>query len=349
MSSSKSVILSTCPKLAKTLQARLPEFGVSVRIDRSGEALGVGLKANGTRECSTRKKHLAKTRKRVQRIAWLRKHTKKATKLFVSGALPQADYAASHYGMSPPERASIDRLAARCVGKTGLQPCPTTLVNICMGFLPSSRQLRKQIGNFINAWQHADAKLRTCIVAGWGHIRDKFRVLEPAQRWKIANGGISSCVASLLDIGWLPARPNQWFDNATGRYANIGVSAWQDLHVLDAIEQAANDKAWALAANHFAGQELCEGQPCFDSYRAAKRQLLKDELHHIIPVLLGVVSGAAPLGSRMTRNQRCKRCGMLCETFQHRYFQCPGNSNAEALEYDWIRKTEWLCKQRTCG
>ena len=92
--SSKSVLLSTSPKLAKRVTAAFTKQGVSLEWAQEAEHLGVGRCTHRGRVFTAIAKRFRKAKKRASRVAFLAKKTPKAQSLAKSGVVPQATFGA---------------------------------------------------------------------------------------------------------------------------------------------------------------------------------------------------------------------------------------------------------------
>ena len=155
--SNKSFILvASQPRLAKALARRLRAKGLQVCVASAGECLGVSINRAGRQNAASTRARFAKGKRRADRIRSLATVSRKAAKLFASGAKPQIVYGTKQYGTCSSAREDLDATAAKCVGGAGLCPCRTTLLFLRLGRLPSTTAIKEQLNWFIKAWGEAD-------------------------------------------------------------------------------------------------------------------------------------------------------------------------------------------------
>ena len=161
-------------------------------------------------------------------------------------------------------------------------------------------------------------------------------------------------VATLLHVGWKPIQANHWISSERDWQARVGSSPWEDATITKAVEESAEQEAWARASMRLGSEDLKQGKPCWDGVKAAVKRLRKLGLLDQARSLETAAVGGAPVGCRFQLNQHCPRCGTAEETHAHRYFQCPANAEESAWsseEWLWLGKTQWPAKaiERAAG
>ena len=139
---SKSVVVSTSPKIAEFVTKEFREAGYDVGAAGSTEMLGVRTQLAGKRDLATAKDRWVKFKARVQRISMLSKVTKQAARLFTSH-VSVATYGGGSIGTDPKQQRLLTQAGAKAAGKHGFQACPTSVCALAIRILPSVQQVVK--------------------------------------------------------------------------------------------------------------------------------------------------------------------------------------------------------------
>ena len=97
--SSKSVLLSTSPKLAKRVTAAFKKQGVSLEWAQEAELLRVGRCTHRGRVVTALARRFKKAKKRANRVAFLARTAPKAKNLAKTGVIPQATFGVEVVGL----------------------------------------------------------------------------------------------------------------------------------------------------------------------------------------------------------------------------------------------------------
>ena len=132
--SSKSGLVASHPRLALDLERDFKRAGLPIGAKKSVEDLVAEVAAGASRCAKTADKRREAAKTQTCRVEWLSKLSRKAKKLFATGVKPKASYDAYVAGPSPSARLQLTRLAARCAGAAGTQPCRTSLIEFSLGY-----------------------------------------------------------------------------------------------------------------------------------------------------------------------------------------------------------------------
>ena len=156
---------------------------------------------------------------------------RKAVNFYTSGIWPSIAYGVEQYGLSPTDLKQPRATAAACAGVGGCQSCPVTTVEIGMG---QHKTLAIQARLCIFSWWlrlwARNTDMRQPVQKAWRRVHYKLRGAK--SRWGLVRGPMSSVVATLLDLGWIPCEPDTW-KSPTGDWWEFMGGTFA--HILDAI------------------------------------------------------------------------------------------------------------------
>ena len=183
---SKSVVVSTSPKIAEFVAKEFREAGYDVGAAGSTEMLGVRTQLAGKRDLATAKDRWVKFKARVQRISMLSKVTKQAARLFTSH-VSVATYGGGSIGTDPKQQRLLTQAGAKAAGKHGFQACPTSVCALAIRILPSVQQVVKLFTWWIRWYRELvkEPTVLTKLGQAWSIWRDEQRNLSQNDRWKL--------------------------------------------------------------------------------------------------------------------------------------------------------------------
>lgn len=342
--------------------------GVKVVWQPFGKDLGVDVGVGVRRVIKVQAKRQQKARRRLARTAYLARFSRKAAKLIKPGSLPQASYGSCSMGMAESHRRALDAHVARATGSSGWAACPVSVCQLRLGFIPSARQQADQVRTWILIWNSTEGspKDRELLTEAWKVTRDELQTTEKQKRWQRVTGAIGATIATLLELGWEPLRPNLWMAHRwrteaepepgaslgdshgeTGGerwLASLGQGAAKDAGILEFAEQSAAEYQWRQCTHRHGGEGLDQGCPSFDGVSDAIRTFKKNSRFAEAAGLEKAAAGGAACGNRMLPQQRCQRCGAAIEDAWHRYYECPDNDAPwqDEFQSEWLQKTSWL-------
>eukprot|EP00930_Biecheleria_cincta_P058140 TRINITY_DN4398_c1_g1_i1.p1 TRINITY_DN4398_c1_g1~~TRINITY_DN4398_c1_g1_i1.p1 ORF type:complete len:2308 (-),score=303.29 TRINITY_DN4398_c1_g1_i1:73-6312(-) len=340
--SSKSVVLASCPHLAKALVRSFRRAGFSLRLEQVSEHLGYARTAKVNKSFTVLKKRFAKAIRRTKRISVLSRLDPRARKLFTTGSLPQAVYGSSLLGLNRQLQDKLDKMALRSQGSLGFQPCKISGIMLTESKLPSVEALAGLICNYITVWAALSVEERKDLQVAWSMLKEAF-VSHSKAPWGVVSCSLSATLAALLELGWTPKSANQWIRKE--EQLVLAVTKARDEEIIALYRQDWYDKKWAQASQHFTGGGLEEGRPCWHGFKEAMKFLGKKERPDCRNALRRIVAGGVPAGCRFHRNSFCKSCEQTEDSPAHRWYKCPALYDLvgdDQLAVEWLRKTDWL-------
>ena len=146
----------------------------------------------------------------------------------MTGAKPAQDYGYTAIGASPSTISACRRNLTLASGMAGCGACPTTTLKWAFrhGKYKTSATADPriymplaQISAWTNLWNGKAAGMQDRIRACWNSII--LRVRDSSTRWNQVRGIMSATAATLLDMEWGPAKPDQWVEPTGQFYSNI--------------------------------------------------------------------------------------------------------------------------------
>ena len=210
-----------------------------------------------------------------------------------------------------------------------------------MAWDPAIRVPRTILSSWLDLWRGLKPKEQALARAVWDKHKIKFQAYNGTHRWNMVSGPIATAVATLMDLGWNPDRPDRWI--------SPGGDTWRvtrgagPANVLDELSRSAEAKAWSRASSHYHGVGLEHGGDLV----GLKRQLatLHKHGHHKTAAILGMVAaGGEWTGTRLNGSYpdidpTCKRCGAAEDAAFHRHYGCqccvpqPDDARPDIEEY----------------
>ena len=209
--SSKSVVVSTSPKVAKTLQKVFRRQGVEIQVATSAEHLGhnrtngrIGALHGGL------KKRFQRARTRNQRIALLSRHTPKAKRLFTTGTMPVACYSSPAVGLNLQLQCELDSLAYQACSKHVLNPCSMTVLWNELGQIPSVERLVDFVRDFMVVWKSLTMPIQQGLESAWEQEKRRQELHPERSGWSTVSDTVGAMVAVLRQAHWMPHSPTKW-------------------------------------------------------------------------------------------------------------------------------------------
>ena len=330
-------------RLASAMRAR----GTPIRVAATVRDLGLPTGATRKRAGGMASARLKQGRARAERAAKMAGTNRKyAARLATTGALPQATWGLE-LGASPTVVARARRLlgAAAAPGK---KRCLTTAIAVEVGSEndPAVTIRLRQL----NEWRHVYTSLgpqdKKAAAKAWrGYV---VSLAQPQGRWARVRGMISSTVATLYDIGWIPASPLAWIHPDRERYADARGAAADWVEIQQQISQTVVDGLWAAAVERPSAAGL-DGSPDLTAPKRLIEQWTRRGETGKATVGKTVLAGgqwsgaeAAELGVKGAQ-AACPRCGENArETLVHRYYECAANASSGS---DDVQRTQHLVHQ----
>ena len=152
-----------------------------------------------------------KAARRAKRLAILAKSNKSLVALVDTNLWPTSSHGHQVQGMAPSKCDRLRAILAGACAVAGVDPCSRTVLSVCLGWQKDSyvAAVRDQVQTWIHIWLN-NASLQQRMKAQWAHILLDLK--DPSTRWKRVKGPMAATIATALDLGWIPAKPDHWYD-----------------------------------------------------------------------------------------------------------------------------------------
>ena len=303
----KSVVVSNRPGVAQAIAAELAHFGLHIEPATVTEDLGHTTSAGGARSMKFVKQRFSKAQARAGRVQRLAQQSKKASKLFATGVLPQATFGHAILGLAPHLRRRVRAMAAKCRGAAGVHPCSATLLQWRGGPTqdPMVELCVDQVGLWLQLWEQASMEERLGIIVAWRTARRQLEAVQASQRWCRVRGPLSATITVLLEFGWAPTLPQQWMApgwtaEGGGQVATMSGDPSDRAHIVAEFRASVAQHTWEQAARHHNGAGLQEAPPLLRTSPAGAQDAVQEQVHR--------TGGSAAEGSGRRLHRRRALC-----------------------------------------
>ena len=350
--SGKSVVVCSDASMQTKICKKLADKGIRVKSHATTKDLGIDATAGSRRTTTHQKKRNGKAARRSIRLKWLKKHTRKARKLYASNLWPVMAYGVSGFGASPTVVKKMRTIAGTAaLGARG--QCVTTAIALELGECndPAITTRAIVIADFAWLWKRADGAMRARMRNIWNKALPK---LHTPSRWKRAKGPLTALICTLIDIGFNPMSPDCWTDPQGEEWRFNDELA--EMNVKDYGKQIlkfVGKNLWEKAGEHRNGGGLQGG---------ADLTVLKRHIEHLeengMKGKAGMLRKAAcaaiwPLqrihAAGCIDSPICHRCGNANEDDFHRIWECEANEelfkDMDYYEQKKMRRLELKAKE----
>ena len=333
--STKSLVICNNTRMGRAIALILQRDNIPIKYSAAAVDLGVETAGGGRRVRNQQNVRIERSKRRALRIGKLSNITIKAHRLINTGVKAMRDYGALVGGVSPSDIAKHRRSNMLAFRKTGFQPCTATMHEWWMGGDkdPETAIRADQIQAWVGLWNKASSEEKVDFREAWRVI---LKIAAKAKvRWANASGPMSATICTLLDIGWIPLRPDYW-EQRPGMEQREDPLTWPKMDFIDlsqvdehgtqvreAFLPTLNKMKWSKASEHWLGEGLKEGNPNFEPVLKAKRYLMRKGLYDQARALDSIVCGAC-----VTADRCPEMAGLVCkcgadDTAWHRFWGCP--------------------------
>jgi len=260
VSKKKTKVIASSARLREGIAKDLADRGRVVHTAVADKDLGIGANASRRREAATTSIRQHKVAARAKRGAKLNLWSGgKAKKIYTAGLAPAACYGVEANGATDSRIAQLRAIAVKLAPASGTSPCTTTTIALGIGqqWDPAIRIRSQIVETWLSLWQGLSKRERARVRHTWAKALDKFTRINASYRWRSVNGPVATAVVTLLDISWVPVKPDRWIDD-------LG-TVWQyDLGndtevVVRAVRDSASRRVWAKASRYRNGSGAEEG------------------------------------------------------------------------------------------
>ena len=333
----KSVMVSASSNAVQEAVRILGSRGIEVSMSNAARDPGIDFIAGRRRSTVVSDSRCDKARIRASRVRGLAKSNGKARKPTATGTMPQAAWGSSAMGM---KEYRIDEMRSFYVHSLGCKTagrCFVTLLALGFGMAkdPAITVRVDQFCDFAFVWNTLTHKEKGKAMLAWQKL--KGTLAEKKTRWLRVAGLMGATVASLLDIGWDPVRPNYWV-HPGGKSATEVDRGLTKPQIAGAVEHYVAPMLWSRASRRTTGDVGMDGGADITTARKYVAPLRRKGLYKEAGLAMYIISGGQFTGERLGSFEgkeldegirACPRCGEACETLLHRYWSCPDNRNVK--------------------
>lgn len=320
--SSKTTVLANTKQSRETIVRGLRARHVEVTSATSAKDLGVGTTIGYSRCTRYVRQRILKARGRVKRIQALTKANRKASKLYTTGAHPQATYGKEAMGMAPGAIQELRAMASASVNSGGsMGKCATTLIHVGLG--PRMDPYHRVVLDQITMWFYLISTLGDMGRLHRMWWKAKSRILDAeGVKWGSIRGPMGATIGTLVELGWKPESPARWIDHRGNRWEYSGRGSLGPLYA--AIGEAVEIKVWSKAKEHHAGAGLEVGFDMMPVKKMEKIMLKKDENPGRLYAILsgGIWTESRKFAAGLVSSPACPHCGAECQDDFHLFWGC---------------------------
>ena len=210
---------------------------------------------------------------------------RKAVKLYTTGGWPSIAQGVEQYGLSGTRMKLFRNTAAACSGVGGYQACQVTTIGVGMGQQHNPTFHGRCIFSWwLGVWDE-NREMHQLVGKAWKRALSALRIARC--RWRLVYGTMSSVIATLVDLGWIPHEPHKWKSLAAEWWEYTGGTF---TNILDEIHQCTENTEWTEAGTHLDGTVLEHGVDLFGFHRQ-HAWLVRKDLHGKAGLLKAAAAG----------------------------------------------------------
>ena len=354
----KVKIVASTLRIANQVQERLEAKGITIfKAARAVKDLGVDHGGGKSRSVVVRDARVQKAKGTFGKATQLAKVDSRAMKLGTTGAIPQAFYGASAYGIPAAILKGLRLDMATTCGVSTRHGCTT--VQIVLGMGPTKEPhfvyLKQLMADFYTLWNN-NPDLREGINRQWMRARIQSHS-RPAALWQRTQGIIGATVASLRDVGWDPVSPLTLINTEGAKWllqpeilAGSGHIHRKLAPLTDDLFNTLEKHHWAMASKGFAGRGL-EGGVDIRPLRRLQVWLHKQGHHGHLAMLRTIHAGAfwSPFSLHLAYGGDCPcphGCGLLNPPDIHIFWTC---EKIQHIDHPFVQRSQRLVERAKVG
>ncbi len=208
----KCVVTASKRKLAEAVTRRLKMRGLNFQTANAAKDLGVDAGTGNKRSTVVADGRFRKAKRRAVRAGVINKCAKKKTgRLWKTNVLPAAIYGTTAFGVPPTKVRKLRTISAAAIGCDFKGGCTTTALHLheLVSHDPAVYCRTEQLEQWFKFLHLVDDNTidRVQMVKSWMKARTK---LKGGGRWSMVHGPLAATIATLYDIGWVPATAKRW-------------------------------------------------------------------------------------------------------------------------------------------
>jgi len=158
-----------------------------------------------------------------------------------------------------------------------------------------------------------------------------YRQLHAQPRWAKVRGPRGATIATFLDIGWKPIAPHIWLAPCGDRWEykeGLGTLFYKE------FSESIRTQLWGAASEYLWGAGLQDGVDLTVAEQEIASLAAGDKFEEKGMLITSLCAGCWPR-TRLHEagkidDPSCPRCKQAPETLQHRYWECPANTDIES-------------------
>ena len=171
----KSLVVGSSRRIATEVRDALAKRGLPIILASSSADLGVDCGGGQQRAAAAQHIRFQKASVRCQRVGVLTREDPTASKLFLTGVLPQATYGMMDQGICPTSRAKLRTMAVKCISPGGYRACPTTAISLHLprALNPCVAIPVATVQAWLLIWSAASSEDKAEFTLAWRRLRDE--------------------------------------------------------------------------------------------------------------------------------------------------------------------------------
>ncbi len=327
--SDKTTLVCSSKELEEDVRRGLAAGGMKIKVARQVKDLGVDATGGGRRSTKTQMKRIKKAVRRAKKVKWMRKKSRKATKLYKCNVWPAAKYGIACVGAAPN---IVQKMRTACAGAAlGAQGhCATVAIDLGMGQKadPEISIRVEVVKDWIEIWAGCSEEEKRRIRRAWRKMAMR---IDGKYRWREVKGPMGAVITTLKDMGWKVPAPDVWIspegDKWEGDLSRISEALEEEL------EETMKEKIWERASRHRGGGGL-QGGMDGTVIKKHLRVLADCGCDGKEALLRKAAAGAMWTRARrfeagLAKSPTCLRCGKEDEDEMHRMWRCEANDRMD--------------------
>ncbi len=213
----KCIVMASKKKLAEAVTKRLNAKGLDFQTANATKDLGVDAGMGRKRSTIVADGRIGKARKRAVRAGVINKCAKRKTgRLWKTNVLPAASYGIAAFGVPPTKVKKLRTVAVAAIGCDYKGGCVTTALHLqeIVKHDPAVFCRTEQLEQWLEFMTMEEDKTidGVQLAKSWMKARTK---LKSRGRWSMVHGPLAATIATLYDIGWVPATMKRWMQPRT--------------------------------------------------------------------------------------------------------------------------------------
>jgi hypothetical protein len=347
--SKKTTIIASNKSLGKDVQRKYGNHAVQAKVATVAKDLGVATTAGVRRTSTVQMQRIQSARNRCQRIQILARKVPRASRLYNTGAMPQALYGYEAFGCPPSILSAITAMAHQTTCRNGgYGRCDTIDIALSIGikYHPFVHCKMQQIRQWFKALRTSPINMID-LTRAYTTVRQKVLASDQKDRWRLVKGPIGATIVTVSEVGWNPISPFKWVggDPLLGGPWTWSSKLGQDPDPSTLLEMISWDvhlQLWRKAARGRLAQGMEDGIDLTILQREiARAQKVDNKKAKVLQCIAagGIWTNKRLYDAGLSSTPDCPYCGEVEDEY-HFFWACP---TLVDLEEEAITRTstEW--------